>query len=305
MKLAGDVSMRVLITGGNGQLGKTIIQLLRDKECVLGELDPVYSNCEIICTNKGTLDITNLGEVKSYFMKFKPNMVINAGAYTHVEQCELNNDLCFKVNALGPRNLAFASEEIEAKLIHLSTDYVFDGQKKMPYQEHDLPNPINAYGKSKYLGEEYAKEFCSRYYILRTSWLYGYEGKNFVNTMLAAGKEKKELHVVADQIGSPTNTIDLAYHLLQLAAADEYGIYHCTGNGECSWYEFAKKIMEYAETNCKIHPISTLDYNSTIQRPPYSTLDHMMLRCTIGDHMRNWQDALKDFIKNLTDRRIL
>ncbi|MBB6215725.1 dTDP-4-dehydrorhamnose reductase [Anaerosolibacter carboniphilus] len=291
--------MRVLITGGNGQLGSMLMQLLAEKQCILGEIDAIYKDCAVACTNKTTLDITNLWDIKNCFMKFKPHVVINTAAYTHVDHCESNIDLCFKANSLGPRNLAIACEEIQAKLIHISTDYVFDGKSNIPYREFDLPNPINIYGKSKALGEEYVKQFCSRYFIIRTSWLYGYEGKNFVKTVVKAAKEKKLLHVVADQIGTPTNVEDLAYHLLQLAVTDEYGIYHCTGGGECSWYEFAKAITEYAQIECMIHPISSQDYDSIAQRPLYSTLDHMMLRCTIGDHMRDWKEALKEFILNL------
>lgn len=291
--------MRIFVTGEKGQLGSALIQLLCEKQCVLGKIDEIYDTSEIVCTNKSTLDITNLADIKNHFMKFKPHVVINTAAYTSVDHCESNMDLCFSVNSLGPRNLAIACEEIQAKLIHISTDYVFDGNTKRPYREFDIPNPINIYGKTKVLGEEYVKQFCSRYFILRTSWLYGVEGKNFVKTILKASKEKNKLKVVVDQIGTPTNVIDLAYHLLQLAVTDEYGIYHCTGNGACSWYEFAKAITEYAQINCVIQPISSQEYGIIAPRPPYSALDNMMLRCTIGDKMRHWQETLKNFIETL------
>ncbi|MFZ5969497.1 MAG: dTDP-4-dehydrorhamnose reductase [Bacillota bacterium] len=291
--------MRILVTGGNGQLGSEIIKLFKEKECALGRIDKDYLHTEVVGKDKSTLDITCLESVKTNLMEYKPHIVINTAAYTQVDQCESNIDLSFKVNALGPRNLAIACEEIQAKLIHISTDYVFDGESKLPYREFALPNPINIYGKSKYLGESYVKDFCSRYFIVRTGWLYGYGGKNFVKTIMKVSKEKRALHVVDDQIGSPTHAEDLAYHILKLASTNAYGIYHCTGNGECSWYEFAKVIIQYTQADCTINPISSQDYNSIAQRPAYSTLDHMMLRCTIGDNMRDWKEALKDFIEKL------
>jgi len=291
--------LRTLITGGNGQLGSEIIRLFREGQCCLGSIDEICSHSEVLCTYKSTLDITQLDDLKKVFADFRPHVVINAAAYTHVDHCESNSDLCFRVNSVGSKNLAIACEEIQAKLIHISTDYVFDGKGNLPYKEFDLPNPINIYGKSKYLSEEYIKQFCSRYFIIRTGWLYGYNGKNFVRTILRASKETKQLHVVDDQIGSPTNAEELAYHLLRLAITDDYGIYHCTGNGECSWYEFARAILEFAQIDCRLVPISSRDYNSKAQRPSYSTLDNWMLRCTIGDQMRIWQEALKDFIKKI------
>jgi len=292
--------MRILVAGGNGQLGSEIIRLFKEKECSLGRIDHHYLDSEVIGRDKSLLDITSLESVKKNLMEYKPHIVINTAAYTMVDQCESNEDISFKVNSLGARNLAIACDAIQAKLVHISTDYVFDGESKFPYREFDLPNPINIYGKSKYLGEDYVKQFCSRYFIVRTGWLYGFTGKNFVRTIMKALKERKTLQVVDDQIGSPTNAEDLAYHILKLTFTDEYGIYHCTGNGECSWFEFAKAIIQYAQADCKITPISSRDYNSIAQRPPYSTLDHMMLRCTIGDKMRDWTEALKDFIEKFT-----
>jgi dTDP-4-dehydrorhamnose reductase len=155
------------------------------------------------------------------------------------------------------------------------------------------------YGNTKYLGEEYVKQFCSRYFIVRTAWLYGYYGKNFVKTIIKAAKENGKLDVVNDQRGNPTNAEDLAYHLLKLALTEEYGIYHCTGNGECSWYDFACRIVEYSNINCSVNPITSEKINRAAKRPSYSSLDNMMLRCTVGDEMRHWEEALKMFIKNI------
>lgn len=291
--------MRILVTGGSGQLGSELQRIFRDKHCALGQIHEMYRDAQMIYTDKNTLDITNLKDVQKKIKKIQADVIINAAAYTEVDQCESNMDLAFKVNTLGPRNLAIACGEIQAKLIHLSTDYIFDGESSTPYNELDIPHPINIYGKTKYIGEEYVKQFCSRYFIVRTSWLYGVNGKNFVKTILNASIEKEELQVISDQIGTPTNAEDLAYHLLQLAATDEYGIYHCTGNGQCSWYEFAKTILEYAQSHCRVYPISSEEYIGIAPRPRYSALDNLMLRCTIGDKMRNWKEALKDFIENL------
>ncbi|MTI57011.1 dTDP-4-dehydrorhamnose reductase [Geosporobacter ferrireducens] len=292
--------MRILITGGSGQLGSELQRIFRNKQCSLGQIHEMYRDAQMIYTDKNTLDITNLKDVQKKIKKVQPDVVINTAAYTQVDQCESNIDLAFRVNTLGPRNLAVACEEIQAKLIHLSTDYVFDGESSMPYSEFDIPHPINIYGKTKYLSEEYVQQLCSRYFIVRTSWLYGMDGKNFVKTILKASREKEALQVVSDQTGTPTNATDLAYHLLQLAVTDEYGIYHCTGNGQCSWYEFAKTILEYAQIHCSVYPVSSKEYISTASRPHYSTLDNLMLRCTIGDKMRDWKEALKDFIEHIS-----
>ena len=234
-----------------------------------------------------------------------PNIAINCAAYTNVDSCEDNYELAFKVNSLGARNLAIACEKIKAKLIHISTDYVFEGNGQVPYKEYDLNNPVSVYGKSKLLGERYVKEFCSRYFIVRTSWLYGYSGNNFVKTIIKAAKEKRQLQVVDDQIGNPTNAEDLAYHILKLLLTEEYGIYHCTGSGECSWYDFACKIVEFSNIDCKVDRMKSDKLNRKAKRPYFSSLDNMMLRCTIGDEMRNWQEALKVFINTLRENNLL
>ncbi|MEW9123300.1 MAG: dTDP-4-dehydrorhamnose reductase [Thermotaleaceae bacterium] len=290
--------MKLLITGSHGQLGRELQKLYEQRRCSLGSIPKAYQDIQLFWTHKDTLDITNLEDMREKLKALRPQIVINTAAYTQVDQCEINQDQAFQNNAMGPRNLAMVCEEIRAKLLHLSTDYVFDGKSTVPYSEFDMPHPINIYGKTKYLGEEYIKQFSSRYFIVRTGWLYGMEGKNFVKTILHASKEKKELQIVSDQIGTPTYGVDLAYHLLHLALTDEYGIYHCTGNGQCSWYEFAKSIFAYAHRDCSIHPISSEEYPTLAPRPHYSTLDNSMLRCTIGDSMRNWKEALVDFMKN-------
>jgi dTDP-4-dehydrorhamnose reductase len=291
--------MKILITGAKGQLGTQIIKMLESKNSELGPIDAAYNKAEIIGAGSEVLDITNITAVRQYISELKPDIVINCAAYTNVDACETNIDLAFKINAIGPRNLAIASEEIGAKLIHLSTDYVFSGIGTVPYREYDLVNPQSVYGSTKNAGDKFVKNFSSKYFIVRTAWVYGYYGNNFVKTIIKAAKEKGHLDVVDDQRGNPTNAEDLAYHLLKLALTEEYGIYHCTGTGECSWYDFACKIVEYSNIDCTVSPITSEKINRPAKRPAFSSLDNMMLRCTVGDEMRDWEKALKVFISNV------
>lgn len=291
--------MKILITGAKGQLGSQIVRILSDGNSELGIIDERYKNAEIYKTDSDDLDITNLEDVLAYIDNIKPDIIINPAAYTNVDGCEGDYDTAFKVNSLGARNVAIASEKAGAKLLHISTDYVFEGNSSRPYREFDLTSPVSIYGKTKLLGEEYVKQFCSRYFIIRTAWLYGYNGKNFVKTIIRAAREKGHLDVVDDQRGNPTNAEDLAWHILKVALTEEYGIYHCTGKGECSWYDFAKRIVEYAGIECVVNPIKSDKLDRAAKRPCYSSLDNMMLRSTIGDGMRQWEDALKIFVKKV------
>ena len=291
--------MKILITGSNGQLGSELKKILKIQESELGDIPDIFKSAYIDCIDVEELDIKDKEAVMAYVKNSKPNIIINCAAYTNVDGCENNKDNAFLVNAIGARNMAIAAEKVNAKLVHISTDYVFAGNGSKPYREFDIPNPQSIYGASKYLGEQYVWDFCSRFFIVRTSWLYGYIGKNFVKTIMRAGRERGSLKVVNDQIGNPTNAVDLAYHVLKIAATEEYGIYHCTGTGECSWFDFAIKIIEYSGIEATISPCTTEEYQRPAKRPVYSVLDNMMLRCTVGDEMRSWQDALKCFIENL------
>jgi dTDP-4-dehydrorhamnose reductase len=288
--------MKLLITGSNGQLGNTFKKILKDKQSTLGRIPDIFQKAIIDYIDIDKMDITDLKDVIIYTKKLQPDIIINCAAYTNVDDCEKNVDLAYKVNAIGARNIAIAAQEVKAKLIHISTDYVFSGDSCKPYREFDIPNPNSIYGFSKYSGEKYVSEFCKKYFIVRTAWLYGHVGHNFVKTIIKVGKEKGFLKVVNDQIGNPTNAEDLAYHILGMAETNEYGIYHCTGNCECSWFDFAKKILEYSDIKATVYPCTTEEYPRPAKRPAYSVLDNMMLRCTVGDTMRNWQDALKSFI---------
>lgn len=291
--------MKILITGAKGQLGTQLLNILKKGKSEIGNLNIAYKNAEIIGIDMDDLDISNLNQVKEYLNIARPDVIINSAAYTNVDGCEANIDLAFKANTIGPRNLAIASEEIGAKLIHISTDYVFSGSGLVPYKEYDLTNPQSVYGKTKLQGEDYVKQFSSKHFIVRTAWLYGYNGNNFVKTIMKAAKEKGELDVVDDQRGNPTNAEDLAHHLLKLALSEEYGVYHCTGEGECSWYDFAVKIVELSRINCIVNPIKSDKLNRAAKRPTFSSLDNMMLRCTIGNEMRKWENALEAFIENI------
>lgn len=262
----------------------------------IGEIDKEYLKAEIRCVGHNDLDITNLKEVLDFICKFKPDIIVNCAAYTNVDKCESDMDMAFKVNSLGPRNLAMAAEKVGAKLLHVSTDYVFNGQGNIPFKEYDLPQPVSVYGKTKLLGEQYVRENCSRYFIVRTAWVYGYYGKNFVYTIMKAGKEKGHLDVVEDQRGNPTNAEDLAHHILKILLTEEYGIYNCTGTGECSWYDFAREIINLSKINCTVSPITSDNLGRAAKRPAFSSLDNMMLRATVGDEMRPWKEAIKEFI---------
>lgn len=290
--------MKILITGAKGQLGSQIINIIKNGSSEIGEISNEVKNAEIIGIDVQELDITDIVATKAYIKEIKPDVVINPAAYTNVDACETNEDIAFKVNALGARNIAIACEEIGAKLIHISTDYVFNGVGEKPFKEYEPVGPQSAYGRTKLAGENFVKEFCSRYFIVRTAWLYGYNGNNFVYTIMKAAKERGELQVVNDQRGNPTNAEDLAHHILKLATTEEYGTYHCTGEGECSWYDFASKIVELAKIDCKVNPCTSDQYQRPAKRPTYSSLDNMMLRCTVGNEMREWEEALKVFIDN-------
>lgn len=286
---------KILITGSKGQLGTEIIKQVNHR---------TNQNLSFFALDIDELDITNEQTVSECINIFQPSIIINCAAYTNVDGCEVNEDLAYKVNAIGPKNLAVAAEEIDCKLIHISTDYVFSGEDngKIPHTEDEKAYPISAYGRTKLAGEEFVKQYCSKYFIVRTAWLYGYYSKNFVKTIVNAGKKYGKLEVVNDQLGNPTNAVDLASEVIKLMFTDKYGIYHCTGNGICSWYEFARKIIEYSGIDAEVYPCSTEEYKKkhplSADRPKWPALDNKHLRETIGDDMRYWEDALQDFFMN-------
>ena len=278
--------MKIVVTGCDGQLGKEIIKELNKENKTLKN--------EIFALNREKLDICDIDKVNNCILSINPDIVINCAAFTKVDLCEDEVELAYKVNSIGPKNLAIYCEKVNAKLVHISTDYVFDGNKNI-YREDDITNPQSVYGKSKLLGEQYVQSFSSKYFIIRTAWLYG-DGNNFVKTMLKLSESKNEINVVNDQIGTPTSTKDLAKVILKLIYTENYGLYHGTNKGSCSWYEFSKKIFEMKNIDIKVNPISSKEYASKVKRPQYSVLDNFLLRTINLDDFREWEEALSEYL---------
>jgi len=293
--------MRFLITGSNGQLGRELQEQLAVRKTALGAHLERLKAAEVWTTDADTMDICNRDDVIEKIAQVRPDVVLHCAALTNVDGCEEAPKQAELVNGEAVKYVAQGCEEIKAKLVMVSTDYVFSGEKGSAYTESDPCDPQSAYGRSKRLGEQYALEYCSRTFVVRTAWLYGLHGHNFVKTILKKGREQEILHVVNDQFGNPTNAEDLAYHLLKLAETDRYGIYHCTGNGVCSWYEFACAIAEFAGLPCQIIPCTSREYPQKARRPAYSALDHSSLQSAVGDEMRPWREALKDYISKLEE----
>ncbi|WP_337574436.1 dTDP-4-dehydrorhamnose reductase [Fournierella sp.] len=291
--------MKILITGASGQLGTEIQRQLKNGGSALGPVPERLKNATVIATDVNELDITDRDATIAFVRRHQPDTIISCAAFTNVDGCETNPEAAFKVNAIGASNLAQAAERINARLIHVSTDYVFQGEGNKPLDESERVDPKSVYGKTKALGEEYVKNFCHRYFIVRTAWLYGYAGKNFVKTIVNAGKKFGKLEVVSDQLGNPTNAEDLAHHILQLAVSHDYGVYHCTGEGICSWYEFASEIIRLSGVDATVAPCTSAEYSAkhpaAADRPAWSALENRMLACTVGNHMRDWKVALADF----------
>lgn len=273
--------MRIVITGANGQLGR--------------EIAKQASAHELILTDYETLDITDCTAVAAFMKTIKPDAAIHCAAYTNVDGAESDYDGAFRVNVVGSQNIAAGCLEVGARLVYVSTDYVFDGQKQQSYREFDPINPQSVYGITKWQGEEMVRQILGRHYILRTAWLYG-EGNNFVRTMLSLAEKNTTLRVVNDQIGTPTSTVDLARAIFALLAADAYGTYHATCQGQCSWYEFACEIFRQTGKQVEVLPVTTEEFPRPAKRPAHSVLDNYMLRMTVGDPMRNWQQALKEYL---------
>lgn len=293
--------MRLLITGSEGQLGSELKRQLRAGGCVLGELPRELAGAESFCTQFDELDICDEAAVDSYVREMCPDVVLHCAAMTDVDGCEEDPAQAERVNGTAVRYIAQASQSVGAKLVYVSTDYVFSGDKHSAYMTDDACVPQTAYGRSKRSGEENALAYCSRTFIVRTAWLYGFHGKNFVKTILRKAAGSDLIRVVSDQYGNPTNAEDLAYHMLLLAATEGYGIYHCTGGGVCNWYEFAREIVRLSGHGCQVEPCASAEYPQKAKRPAYSALDHSALEAAVGDKMRPWQEALRDHIDRLEE----
>lgn len=276
--------MRILITGAKGMLAKAVIDQFKD-------------NNELILTDVSELDITDENNTNEFITRIKPEYIINCAAYTAVDKAEENIELAKKVNSIGPKNLAIAAKKNDAILIHISTDYVFNGELDISksYIEDDEIAPVTVYGKTKAEGEKNIIENCDKYYILRTAWLYG-DGNNFVRTMIKLGKEKEEINVVSDQHGSPTYTVDLASIINQVIEKKlPYGIYHSTNEGFTTWYDFTKKIFEIANINCKVNPVTSEEFIRPAKRPKNSKMSKSKL-LENGVIIPKYENALERYL---------
>ncbi|MBZ4687976.1 MAG: rfbD [Clostridiales bacterium] len=278
--------MKILVTGSDGMLGSDLVDVLSQEN-------------EVIAATLNDFDITDIDKTLSWLKNSKPDIVIHSAAYTDVDGCESNIDTAYKVNGLGARNIALACNELDAAMVYISTDYVFDGEKGTAYTEFDDTNPLSIYGKSKLAGENYVKSLLNRYYIVRTSWLYGKNGKNFVTTMINLSKKMDELKVVNDQIGSPTYTPDLAKAVSQLIRKPTYGIYNITNSDYCSWFDYAREIFKIANINIKVYPTTTEEFNRPAPRPKYSVLDNYCWKLEGYKPLRSYREALKEYIISL------
>lgn len=287
---------KILVTGCNGQLGRAI-----RKEYAASDVE--FINTDVV-EGEGvvSLDITDVDAVLKLVRAEKPDVIINCAAHTNVDKCEEQWDLAYKINAIGPRNLSIAATEADAKMIHVSTDYVFEGNGTRPYTEFDAPNPVSAYGKTKLEGENFVKEFAKKHFILRTAWLYG-DGKNFVKTMLALAENHNELNVVCDQVGTPTSAVELAKMIHYLEGTENYGTFHATCEGDTNWADFAEAIFKRAGKNVKVNHVTSKQYKemnpASANRPAYSILEDYMIKLTSDFVMAEWQDALDVYMKEL------
>lgn len=277
--------MRIVITGSKGMLARSLIPTLSDDH-------------EIIALSKEDLNISHREMVNQRIKEISPDLVINCAAYTKVDKAEEEREKAFLINGTGVQNLALVCEDMNIPLCHISTDYVFDGNKNRPYTPFDNTNPLNTYGESKRAGERYIEWILRRFYIVRTSWLYGEGGNNFVYTILRLASERDELRVVNDQIGSPTCTVTLSEAIKRLIMTGAYGIYHFTDDSEggISWFEFAREILSVRSIKVNLRPIQTEDYPLPAKRPSYSVLDTMIFTSVTGYKPLNWRDSLRNFL---------
>lgn len=275
--------MKILVTGAKGQLGQDVVKLLEEQ------------TCEVFGFGREELNITDEKQVNEKVLSIQPDVIIHTAAYTQVDQAESDEEAAFKVNAEGTKYLAQAAEAVGAKFCYVSTDYVFDGTKNAPYKADDQTNPQTVYGKSKLVGEQYTQEYCSKYYIVRTSWVFGIYGNNFVKTMLRLVESKNEIGVVNDQVGSPTYTADLANFIINLVKSNKYGIYHASNSGVCSWYDFAQEIFKLAQLDIKMKPLKSEEFIRAAVRPKYSVLSKEDTQEQEIYKFADWEDALKRY----------
>jgi dTDP-4-dehydrorhamnose reductase len=278
--------MKIMIIGSEGMLGHDLVDVLSAEH-------------DISTTTIDTLDITDIDKTIETVKKNSPDVLIHAAAFTDVDGSESNPDLAYKVNAIGTRNVAVACREAGCAMVYICTDYVFDGLKGSSYYEYDQTNPLSVYGKTKHLGEIYIRDLLNKFYIVRTSWLYGFHGPNFITTMLNLAKTNDTISVVNDQIGSPTYTMDLAHAIGDLIKKPTYGVYHITNSEYCSWYEFAMEIFDIAKIEVNLKPVTTEEFHSAAPRPKYSVLENYNWKLEGFSEIQSYKKALRDYMKLL------
>lgn len=296
----GSNMRKILITGSRGQLGRAVNSCLTSCKDAKYELYNTGTR-EAVDEKLGNihyLDITNNESVEKMILLYRPDVVINCAAHTAVDLCETDRENAYKINVDGPKNIAVSCEKIGAKMVHISTDYVFDGKSSLPYTEEMIPNPINYYGKTKYDSEQVVMKYSPKSYIIRTGWMYG-EGKNFIKTIISLSENNKEISVVNDQFGTPTSAREVARLICYLIGTEQYGIYHGTCEGSTSWYDYAVEILKLANRNVNVKPIKSSKYNSAAKRPAYSVLENKRLKEQTAFNFANWYDELVDYINLL------
>lgn len=282
-----DFSLKFMVTGVNGQLGHDVVLKLKEL------------NINVVAPGRDEFDLTNREQIQKYIFKEKPDVIIHCAAYTAVDKAEDQKDACYMVNVEGTRFIAETAKQINAKLVYVSTDYVFDGLGEDPHSEDKETKPVNYYGYTKEQGEKIVRAILDNYFIVRTSWVYGSNGHNFVKTMLKLAESRNEINVVSDQIGAPTYSKDLAEFIINLVKTNQYGIYHGVNEGYCSWYEFAKIIFEKSGIEMKINPISTKEYPTKAVRPLNSKLLKGNTERAEINRLPHWEDAISRFISEL------
>lgn len=285
--------MVVLVTGAKGQLGQAIASISKN-----------HIDIQFIFCSSAELDISNLEECKAVFKIYKPNYCINAAAYTAVDKAESEPEYAHLINVIGARNVAEVCKAFSTTLLHISTDFIFDGTKTSPYTEEDIPNPTGVYGQTKLDGEKAIQAAFDNYFIIRTSWVYSQFGNNFMKTMLRLGAERDTLSVVSDQIGTPTNAVDLAEVLMKIikfchtersrSASPKYGIYNFSNEGQCSWYDFAKQIFEVNNIDINLQPIPTSSFPTPAKRPVFSVLDKSKIKSVFGIEIKSWEATITE-----------
>lgn len=277
--------LKVWIVGSNGQIGTALNETI----------DPL--EIEVLNTDQDELDVTETDEVLRFGEINRPDVIINCAAITDTKICENEPEAAYRVNALGARNIAIVARKIGAKVVQLSTDDVFDGQKKTPYNEFDDTNPITVYGRSKRAGENYVKEFTHKHFVIRSNWVYGHGPSNFVTKLLKLADEKNSIAVAADQFGSPTSAMELAKVILDLIQTNEYGTYHITCSGVCSRFEFAQEVLKLTGKQVELKPVTTSESELSAVRPTYAVLDNFILRIIDMYEMPDWKTSLEEYFK--------